>query len=195
MSEKEPTIEIGGMQGPDNIFYPAEYVANSPLNVDLPNYEIRAIRFRPRSEEYASAGQLENVAQVLDGALFNIHPSRPSHALRITQPGYTAMRQCVEGDGIGLILRADGSVDEYRLGSDAEGSRQIELHQGDLDVWIAGKKGLKILDRSTPPFQLDFEEAVNLENVEESLQLPQEYAQRYRELVEQAEKQGLDRGE
>ena len=96
--------------------------------------------------------------------------------MSITKEGYSARRQVVEGSGTLLAILPNGEIQVTEV--DAK-SGEVSEGAGWVDCWIAGPNGLKILDISSPAFQLDFEDSVPIDDPS----LPIEYWQKYHELT------------
>ena len=167
-SPPEPTVEIGGLRGPDEKFHPIQYDLESELTDRNPDeeYRIFAIKYTDDAEKEA------------DGALFEIDPNGKTPIMHIIKEGYTASRQVVEGDGTVLSVLPSGDIKEFKVG----GVTAEPLNQGEgwIDCWIAGPDGMKVIDRSQPAFQLDFEHSVPVDDPS----LPAEYWERYHGLTD-----------
>lgn len=99
-----------------------------------------------------------------DGCLFDIEPNSSTRAMKTTERGYLSQRCVVEGSGWLLGTTEAGKVFWHPIDVEDESNGIIELSVGCVDCWIAGPKGLKVVDISSPPFQPNFE----IEQLEEN---------------------------
>jgi hypothetical protein len=162
-----PTVDIGGLLGPDGTFHPIEYDLGSELTERDPDeaYRIFAIKY------------VDALQATCDGALFEIDPNGATPIMHITQPGYTAIRQVVEGSGTALCILPTGQIKSFEL--NATNGGMLSENEGWIDCWIAGPEGMKIIDMSNPGFQLDFETSIRAD----SDLLPAEYWAEYHRLL------------
>ncbi len=163
----EPSINIGGLRGPDEKFHPIKYDLESELTEHDPSedYRIFAIKYLDETEKQA------------DGALFEIKPNAACPIMSITKEGYKARRQVAEGSGRLLAILPSGEIRVFEV--DSQSGTVFEEGKGWVDCWIAGPNGLKILDSSSPAFQVEFEDSVPINNPS----LPPEYWQKYHEIL------------
>lgn len=162
-----PSVDIGGLRGPDDLFHPIEYDLKSELTERDPNetYRIFAIRYKDSTEFQG------------DGALFEVDPGTATPVMYIKREGYQARRQVIEGDGRVLSILPSGEMRVFDV--DANSGKIIEEGPGWVDCWIAGQNGMKIIDMSKPGFQLDFEVSIKVDDPS----LPSEYWKQYHQLV------------
>lgn len=168
MTEPAPTVDIGGLRGPDNKFHPIEYDRVSNLTFDGGSFRIHAIKYTDKMGEQA------------DGALFELDPGTAFPIMHMTEPEYRADRRVIAGGGTFLAILPSGEIREVPVEAKDVNSF-FEQGEGWTDTWVAGSQGLKILDVSSPAFQISFETEITVDDPS----LPKEYWDRYHRLLEQ----------
>lgn len=109
-----------------------------------------------------------------DGCVFKIEPKGSTSVMKITDPNFSCQRIAIKGSGYCLRYNTkepNRGVELYELDADKDENPLIELSEGWIDCFIAGDKGLEVVDISTPKFNPNVEEYIPAGSHE----LPKEY--------------------